>query len=303
MQTYQNGKHTFRYTTDPISIPKNATATMLELLDAWQREFPLEQNYVSKTFGVPCLTVRFDGIITETGEFVSYEIQPAGAGIGYAGLVNESFREIRDRFKAEKWPPFKLVQNEALVLDDELWLERISLAEALAGDDLLQFRHPLKTLDIPTRQRIVARSVKPVRHILSKEYGVALGWWNTVTYDSTYDNLPWEQGFALKPVVGWGSYDIMIWHPVGRPGGSATRSQILRAFQKHGTMYLQPFIPPMKKEIDGITYNAIARPFFGYDPTLKQWVPWGGTWNGRPSPTLRIHGSSDAIAGPLVLES
>lgn len=303
LRTHQNGKQVFTYCDAAITVPRSATNSMLESIKRWQDYFPHEATYVQKTFGVPCLTIRFDGVIHQDGTFTAYELQPAGAGIGYAGLVNERFRETRERYLREKWPPFKLVQNVKLELDDEMWLERIPLSKATTSSDLLQLRHPLDTLDAATARRIVARSVKPVRFNISKEYGEKLGWWKKVVFDShSANSLPWDEGFALKPLWGWGSYDIMIWHPVGRPGGSSTRSQILKTFERQKVMYMQSFIPPMQQEVNGDMYNVIVRPFFGYDPQNKKWEPWGGTWNGRPAPALRIHGSSDAIAGPLILE-
>lgn len=302
-QTYQNGKHTFTYCDTEIVIPRSAIDSMLESIAQWQRYAPRELTYVQQTFNVPSLMVRFDGVIHEDGIFYPYELQPAGTGVGYASMVSDTFRTIRDRYVREKWPPFKLVQNVKLELDEEMWLDRISLSEAVRGTDLLQLRHPLTALDRTTTERVVARSIKPVRFNISKEYGEKLGWWKKVQFEKdSADTLPWNEGFALKPLWGWGAHDIMIWNPAGRPGGSSTRPQILKTFEKQKVMYLQPFIPPMQKEIDGKKYNIIVRPFFGYDPQNKIWEPWGGTWNGRPAPALRIHGSSDAIAGPLVLE-
>jgi len=304
MQTYQNDNQMFTYCDAELSIPERAMQSMRDMITQWQQHFPKEATYVQEHFGVPSLSLRFDGVIHEDGTFLAYEVQPAGAGIGYAGIVNEQFRTIRDRFIHNIWPPFKLVQNTVLELDEELWLERITLEEALQSDDLLQLRHPLQSLDGRNARAIVARSIKPVRFSISKAYGEGLGWWKKVHYDEhSADSLPWHEGFALKPLWGWGAYDIMISHPLGRPGGSATRSQILRTFERQKDMYLQPFIAPMQKEIDGRMYNLILRPFFGYNPHTAQWEPWGGTWNARPAPALRIHGSSDAIAGPLTFKS
>lgn len=301
LRTYQNGGHLFTYCDDEIIIPKSATDSMLAMIDEWLQHFPYEPTYVQQKFNVPCLMVRFDGVIDQDRTFRPYELQPSGAGVGYASLVSEKFRMIRDRYVREKWPPFKLLQGVVREIDDDLWLDSLTLDEAIASTDLLQMRYPLRPLYKAIAEKLIARSVKPVRTMSTKEYGEKLGWWKKMHFNDAA-LLPWDSGFALKPLIGWGSADIMIWNPVGRPGGSATRSQILKVFEKRRVMHLQPFIPPMQRELDGKKYNVIIRPVFGYDPQNKKWRAWGGTWNGRPAPQLRIHGSSDMIAGPLTLE-
>ncbi len=302
VSTYQNGPFSFVYCDEPFTLAPHTVDSLRTHIERFLTAFPQEATYVQHTYGVPALTIRFDGVLDADGSFIPYEAQPAGAGIGYAAVANPAFKETRDHFLRNVWPPFKLVQNVKLELDDEMWLERITLDEAVRSTDLLQLRHPLDTLNRETALNLIARSIKPVRFTISKSYGETLGWWRKISFDSESEQtLPWSDGFALKPLWGWGSYDIMIAHPEGRPGGSATRSQILRTFEKQKEMYLQPFIAPMQKEIQGVVHNMILRPYFGYDTVRKTWVPWGGTWNARPAPTLRIHGAQDAIAGPLVL--
>lgn len=300
--THQNGSQSFVYCDEEFILSPRTIDSLHVLIEKFLTVFPKEATYVQRVHHVPALTLRFDGVVGEDDSFIPYEIQPAGAGIGYAALANPQFKSIRDQFVKNIWPPYKLVQNVKLDLDDNMWLERITLEEAVQCDDLLQLRHPLESLDRQTAQKIIARSVKPVRFTISKAYGEALGWWKKVTYDEhSQETLPWSEGFALKPLWGWGSYDVMIAHPQGRPGGSATRPQILRTFEKQKEMYLQKFIAPMQKEIRGELHNMILRPYFGFNTKTNTWVPWGGTWNARPAPALRIHGAQDAIAGPLVL--
>jgi hypothetical protein len=309
IQTFTHEGRTFTYTNHEISIPRSATNQMLDIVKRWQKVYPDEATYAKRMYGIPSIIVRFDGILNIEGGFDSYELQSGCGWIGYAALANTAFREIRDDFIKNKWPPFDLLAPPQPLFnpDELLWLKRIDMDEALASEGLLWVRYTLghmQHLQPEERERIVSRSMKPVGTQNSKRYGTYLNWWKEVMWDpkSRGASLPWEEAFVLKPNQTFGSKDIMLWTPQERRG-RATRTQIEEVLERRGTMFLQPFIHPMRVDIDGREYNVILRPFFGYDPQKKQWVPMHGVWTGRPAPNLRIHGASDAISGPLMLET
>lgn len=187
--------------------------------------------------------------------------------------------------------------------DDPLWLPQISLDEAFCSDDALMFRWPVGKKERTRFAPLLRRSVKPVFTHQDKRYGVEFGYWETVYWHPSErgDRLPWNESFALKPLKGYGSRDVVIWKNGDRKG-CATRNQVLRALETNQQMYLQKFIEPMRIDIDGAPYNAILRPFFGFDTTERRWLPLHGVWAARPYPNLRIHGSSDAVTGPLMME-
>lgn len=305
-ETFTHGSHLFNYTNHPMVLPNSAVTSMRESLQTWQKVFPYERSYVQTTYNVPSIIVRFDGSLDDDGVFHAYEIQDGSGWVGYAGIVNPDLKVIRQVLVQQKWPPFKLLLTPSLEHDDTLWLERISLDEALGSEVLLQLRYYFSR-GLLTRDdalNLTARSMIPFRAHNNKLYGIEMGWWKEVRWDAATkaDALSWEKPFVLKPAKSWGSRSVMFWNPDER-GGRSTQTQITRTLEKFGAMYLQEFIPPMKVAIGGHALNVIFRAFFAYDPTSKSWVPWGGVWSGRPYPNLRIHGASDTISGPLVLES
>ncbi len=305
LHTLQNAGRTFTYTDHAISVPKQATEQMLEILAKWEEAFPYEETYAARTYGVPSLIVRFDGSLTPDGQFNAYEVQSGCGWIGYAGVVNATFRGILDDFTKNRWPPFRLLgpTQPPSNPDEEFWLDRIGLQEAVASDTLLWLRYGQWQIPSEVRDALIARSLKPVRTHNTKRYGVQLGWWKPVVWHESSHGaaLPWHEAFVLKPLSGHGSTDIMLWKPNDRTG-RATRTQIVHTLQKHGKMYLQRFIPPMSINLDRDRYNVILRPFFGYNPQEKKWTPMHGVWTGRPYPNIRIHGASDAISGPLMTD-
>ena len=205
----------------------------------------------------------------------------------------------------EDWPLLKVLRSDSHAdKDDELWLERASVEEALTYPNPLIVRNRLPaTLSDEQRAVITGKSVRPVLTHNNKLYGVLFGWWKKVDWQtSSYgEELPWHEAFALKPWSGYGSMDIMLWKPNDR-NGRATRTQIKHVLEKRGTMLLQPFISPMHMNINEASYNFIYRPYFIYSVKKKRYVPMHGVWTARPYPNLRIHGSSDSISGPLLME-
>ena len=158
-----------------------------------------------------------------------------------------------------------------------------------------------RELNAETRASLIGRSVKPMFYQNDKRYGVEFGWWKRIVWENGKETLlPWNEAFVLKPLKSQGSANVMIWNPFDRKG-RATRTQIISTLQRHTMMYLQRFIPPMSTTIANREYNMMYRPFFGYDPRIKKWVPMHGVWTARPYPNLRLHGSSDAISGPLLI--
>ena len=68
---------------------------------------------------------------------------------------------------------------------------------------------------------------------------------------------------------------------------------------KNGAMFCQQLYPPMETSFKKFPW-MIFRIFYGYDPGKRQWKCLGGNWNARHN--LRIHGASDALFGPAVVE-
>lgn len=304
IRSLEHDNRIFTYSDRPMHIPRAVTDRLLDMISQWARVYPFEDTHVFRSYGIPSIVVRFDGVLRDDGSFGAYEIQSGCGWVGYARLANTEFRKIHDDLKTNAWPSFKLVApNNPTNPDEKWWLEQISIDEAVRGSDLLWVRHYLEDFPIETHASIVARSVKPMRTHNNKIYGVHMGWWTPILWHESDHGrkLPWDKPFVLKPTGGHGSADIMLWMPDSRAGRS-TRTQIVRTLQRLGKMYLQHYIPPMEVDIEGAAYNAVLRPFFGYDPRSRRWTPMHGVWTARPAPNIRLHGASDAITGPLFLE-
>ena len=286
-----------------MRFPTWATDALLRILQEWRAIFPIENTAIQSRYGAPSLFVRFDCVIADD-KIRIYELQEGCAWVGYTGIANAAFRDVRDLIVREDWPGLKVIRSDLQTdTDDELWVERTHPREASANSYPLIMRSPLKFISENVRTALIARSVRPVRTHNDKTYGEKLGWWRQVTYEDTKcgTSLPWSESFVLKPIAGHGSTDIMIWKPNER-SGRATRTQIVHTLEKYSEMYLQPFYEPMQTTLDDRAYNYIYRPYFMYSGKHQDWVPAHGIWTARPAPALRIHGSSDAISGPLLME-
>ena len=304
-QIFQKGIHQFTYTDQPLYLPRKAVESMLDVVERWQTLFPAEPTFTQTNFGVPALWIRFDGVLSDDqASFRAYEIQDGSGWAGYTSIANKDFKAKWDDFVYSNWPSFGLVQDFAFERDDELWLQNIDFTDALKGSDPLLVRYYKDLAQLPPEDiwNLTTRSVAPFRQHNNKSYGVGLGWWKYVRWDTSDEgnNLPWDTAFVLKPLRQWGSTDIMLWTPDTRRG-RATRTQVIEMLRRRRIMYLQPFIQPTQTMIGTSAYNVILRPFFAYDLKKRAWIPLGGVWTGRPAPNLRIHGATDAISGPLLL--
>lgn len=274
-------------------FPPAAVEAATQLLSRWVKVFPPEGTWIEREWGVPSLLVRFDCTLCSDGLLRVYEIEERPAGVGIALQVNPHFRERAKAFM-EIWPPFDVVVSPLRRgSDDYLW-RKIKTLQDLEEERLILVRaEPDEEEFHPLRPRAVA----PISHEGLKGYGVTLGLWREVTFP---EQLPWEEGFVLKPLQGSKMKGVEIWHPRLRKevGGVSTRKRIEETFTRYGRIYLQEFHPPMRRGELWVIYRV----YFGYNPVDQRYSCLGGLWNGRPN-QLRLHGATDAVFGPLVLGS
>lgn len=262
----------------------------IELLDQWQVAFPKEETWVQKKIGIPSLIVRFDCIGGGNGHI--YEIEERPSGVGVSQMISPLFQKNLKRLSKD-WPEYDVViSGNRVSCDDHLCGKRImTIEEAKNSESLLLVRAEPVEKDFDCFE---SRSISSLRQKGNKSYGVNLGLWKKV---SSVENLPWEDGFALKPLQGSKCRGVEIWTP-HRVNGKSTRTRIERILKQYGSMYCQPLIYPLNSGIEEFPC-MIYRVFFGYNIASAKWECMGGLWMARPN--LKIHGATDSLVGPVTL--
>lgn len=276
--------------TDQTKVfPASAAEQAILALAEWSKYFPAENTWIRSVKDVPSLVVRFDCIV-EDGKLVIYEIEERPAGIGLSGMISPDFASQFTRI-AHTWDPFRVVVSPLRkATDDGMWQkflpwnseeQKLVLVRAEPEED--EF-HGLETL-----------SVSSLKAKGDKGYGEGMGLWKRV---NSVDELSFDDSFVLKPLQGSKLRDLEIWDPQRRPG-SSIRAKVEAALAKNGTMFCQQLHAPMQSGHDQFPW-MIFRIFAGYNFSTGGWEILGGNWNARNN--LRIHGASDALFGPAVVE-
>lgn len=274
----------------PRVFSAEASKQALALLGKWQKVFAKENTWAQSYVGIPSLIVRLDCIVRD-GQLVVYEVEERPAGVGISSIVNPEFGK---RFVelASTWQPFSVVVSPfRRATDDSLWQEQLPWGNHESGLVLVRAE--------PEEQQFhlhEPNSVSSLKRKGDKGYGEALGLWQKVKFS---DELNWSESFVLKPLQGSKLKDLEIWDPQRRPGSSRREvvEQTLAASPRG--MFCQKLFPPMESGIARFPW-MIFRVFFGYDHKCNEWKALGGNWNARHN--LRIHGATDAIFGPAVIE-
>lgn len=269
----------------------DAVDQCLEILPRWVSAFPREDTWVQNYIKIPSLLVRFDCIGGENGGI--YEIEERPSGVGVSCEVSRVFKDNLSRVSLT-WPEYQVaVSNLRVTCDDYLWGRKtITLAEAETSNSLLLVR--AEPEEIGTLTTLESRSVSSMGRKGDKSYGIELGLWKQV---SSKDELPWTDGFVLKPLQGSKCRGVEIWTPQKRVPGISTKSRIEKVLKQNESMYCQPFIHPLNSGIKEFP-NMIYRVFFGYNIGRKGWECLGGLWMARPN--LKIHGATDSLIGPII---
>lgn len=298
------------------TLPQRVVTRLLDLIHRWQGIFPLADTWVGRECGVPSLFIRLDFVIRD-GEIKVYEIEDRPCGLGFTSAINPFFAERAEAMK-KKWPEIRWVSSQYRVTDDEPFFgPPLSLEDALEGDHLhlLVRSRPEEAAYHPLEKR----SVSTVSQEGNKRYGATLGWWDIITArqgegGAWYLDPPLQSPCVVKPLQGTRARLVMVYYPNPNAdkkqsradvitGGGEIRSEgsLIRAIaqQPNRQMCVQPFIPPMRLPHQP-HLNAIYRLMFGFDPTRREWIPLGGTWNALDR--LIVHGTPDTVFGPLVCE-
>ncbi len=284
-------------------FPDWAVEEARNLLMRQAKVFPLGSTWVGREYGVHTLWARVDCVI-HGDRLLCYEGEDRPDGVGSVRCINPAFAARLDEVRAE-WPSFRWVRSSNRHTDDELWLgPGLALEEALASRDLLLVRaRPEDSAYHPLEDRAIA----PVSHEGCKRYGVALDWWQVLSWNSDTnepDHVPTVSS-VIKPIQGTRgrAINLYLFEPelsgLDVPKGVLiSRGELRRRVRKEKEVVCQPFIPAMRLP-DLPDRHAILRMYFGFSPRTCSFVPLGGVWMATPDPI--VHGKEGAVVGPLVL--
>lgn len=289
IDSFRLGKWQVNYSRRPVVFPACAAEQAIALLGDWEQAFVREQTWVQKNKGLPSLLVRLDCIVQD-GKLIVYEVEERPAGIGISSMINPAFG-VEFQKLASAWEPFRIeVSPLRQGTDDSLWLPKMLWDQADAKLVLVR-AEPEET----EYHHLEPLSVSSLLSKGDKSYGEKMGLWQRV---NSADQLDWKGSYVLKPLQGSKLQEMEIWDSLSRPG-SSPRARVLATLAKNGTMFCQRLYPPMESGLPQFRW-MIFRMFFGYDCGSQEWKGLGGNWNARSN--LRIHGASDAVFGPAVIE-
>lgn len=278
-----------------MPISKRQIDHGVRMIRAWVHAFHREETWIQRQHRVPSLIVRLDCVPDQEGSQLHiFEIEERPAGLGVASEIDATFSSRLCTMKSQ-WPPFVVVRSRRRngAGDDYLWAPITDdLSDPALKDSLVLVRaDPDESQFYPLEER----AISSLREKGNKDYGVAMGFWTCV---SRPDELPWQEGFCLKPMRGSKAHGIEIWDAGKKQRGYSTRTRIERTLHAYGEMYCQPLVMPFETRYPDRRFG-MARVFYGYDVNSREWRYLGGYWIARDA--LKIHCTPDALVGPLTI--
>lgn len=317
---------------EQIRLTGEQVATLEECLRGYVREVNVlyrggetlpryADNFAMRSWGAPSFVVRFDmAPMASDATAGIYEIEGNPAGFSFLDLVGIPVGEILGgalmrlgvRSIASTVAPSRADQ----ATDHQRLMELIA-ASGITVESVAHTRTDLN--GTPVWMRAGEEDHSTVGHLEEKSlllfrdggghkiYLLKLGGGRLL---SEFENVAavmaaYPNGLVMKPWRSWGTKEVYCYDPHGpfRHIGVSTghiEKQLERAFDRNeqGRFVIQPFYPPALRsdKEDGKTYCRIWRVFAVWTPDGYKVI--GGVWNERPS-TLRIHGASDALWGPI----
>ena len=279
------------------NLRQELIAPVREAIDVWARNFPSEPTYVQKNWYVPSALISVDITLNSKGHCEIYDIDETPHNVGIAYLINGQFKNNFDRLQ-KHWPEVAAVHHQGLEIpDDKLWIKTIINYEA--PKDILVF--PRNTKHNNCQPTFSDRSLAPIKYRGDKSYGEKMEYWKIIKKGDA-DNLPWDEGFVIKPVRGENLKNLEIFIPkhgiykfYRGIGGLATETKIIHTINKED-VYVQKFMPPIYKAHDEF---AVIKLYYGYNPATARYETLSGLQIRRKN--LKIHGASDATFTPIII--
>ncbi len=301
-----------RVATHQEIFPKTAVYQAQKVLRDWSAVFPKGNTWVGREYGVPSLIVRLDCVVEENGTLKIFEVEDRPCGGGIASHVVPGFKDTVAALQKE-WPPFQWVIGPNRETDDALWLgQGITLEQAKSMDGLLLVRSRPEDREFHCLE---PRSVSTVQHEGDKRCCAepplsicSLLKWIIDPSEQAGGYIEGLPGgpFVVKPWKGTRAREVRVYLNGHTPNKiNMQRKEKLsfgdleRWMKGQRLAVCQPLIPPMQRSFLP-QMNMICRAFFGYSPTKASYIPLGGLW--MASRSLVVHGNSESISGPLMLE-
>lgn len=296
----------------PMVVSKDAITVLCEEIRNWLTLVPKEKDtWVAKKYGVPSLLVRADALVSGDMVIGLCEIEDRPCGEYLVSCANEQFARLMDEFRKKIWPPFKGLAASNRPGDINQWLLPLTLAEANSSSELLWV---CCRPEDETFHHLTPRAVAPLRFEGIKDYlpGLRLGRSRIVTAE----NLPtvdWTRQWVFKPCRGTRCLDVLVyWAGLPqRPKDTASRSRVEKKIREGGRWIMQEYryAPSLPQEVQRFlqkenetrrSYWYIMRLYFAFHPRFG-YVPIGGAWNAREDCYALLHGTPDAVFGPVYL--
>lgn len=278
-----------RATAHSLNLPKQAKEQAMEIIANYVDHFPAESVWVQDKYKVPTLLLGIN--CTFKSHLNVYSISQNPKNIGIATIINPEFKAALAKVKYS-WPEVKATSHPQFQ-DDYLWIKTIDLPDVFkqSGNqkDLILIRNPEFN---PEQNTLSQRSVTSILKRNSNAYGEILNLWNRVDFGNS-EKLPWEKGFALKPLAKTKT-SFNLYRPASGPG--LISEEKIDNIISNRTCYVQNFIQPMDSPIAG--EKMIYKIYFAYDLFTKEYRYLGGLWLSRAN--YRIHGTPETTFGKLM---
>lgn len=276
-------------TAHSLTLPKQAKEQAMEIIKNYVDCFPEEDVWVQNKFKVPSLLLSMNCIFRN--DLHVYSISQNPKNLGIATILNQEFKAALGH-ATYTWPKFKTTIHPQFQ-DDYLWTESLNLTDALRQprdkEDLILIRNPEFNLD---HDNLHHRSISLINKRNVNSYGESLNLWKLIPYGNS-NKLPWDKGFALKPISKTKS-QFNIYRPMHGPG--LISEERVEEIISNRNFYVQNFIAPLNSPIEG--EKMIFKIFFAYDLFRKEYRYLSGLWLSRAN--YRIHGTPETTFGKLV---
>lgn len=285
----QVGNWKTRGTAHSLTLPKQAKEQAMEIINEYVKHFPVEDVWVQEKFQVPSLLLSMNCAFKNNLNVYSISQNPKNLGIGIT--VNSDLKAALGKVQYT-WPKIKAIIHP-LYQDDYLWIETIKLEDVLKQpydqQDFILIRNPEFN---STHNTLNRRSITSITKRNSNAYGEELNLWTKVEFGHS-EQLPWQKGFALKPLAKT-KPQFNLYRPMSGPG--LISEERIEEIVSNRSCYVQNFINPMSSPING--EKMIYKIFFAYDFFRKEYRYLGGLWLSRAN--YRIHGTPETTFGKLV---